>query len=154
MVVHADGKAIDYVGIDAKTGRYLAVDPSDHETRCGATGDTGAAARLIHPAIVLSGDSRKHIPSKRYKSRRVGRETMSRVVVITGGGARDWRRLCTTDGGGGRDGCSLPPPSCPLQALAEETGAVALGGRCRQRRCRVAGGLICCRMILERAGHI
>lgn len=27
MVVHADGKAIDYVGIDAKTGRYLAVDP-------------------------------------------------------------------------------------------------------------------------------
>jgi arylsulfatase len=28
MVVHAEGKAIDYVGIDSKTGRYLAVDPA------------------------------------------------------------------------------------------------------------------------------
>lgn len=27
MVVHADGRLIDYAGIDGKTGRYLAVDP-------------------------------------------------------------------------------------------------------------------------------
>ncbi|HEB7471931.1 arylsulfatase [Salmonella enterica subsp. enterica serovar Heidelberg str. SARA36] len=27
MVLYAKGKLIDYVGIDSKTGRYLAVDP-------------------------------------------------------------------------------------------------------------------------------
>ena len=28
MVTRAEGKMIDYVGIDSKTGRYLAVDPA------------------------------------------------------------------------------------------------------------------------------
>jgi arylsulfatase len=60
MVVHAEGKAIDYVGIDSKTGRYLAVDPATMKP-VAAPQAIPVSRPLIHPAIVLPGDSREHI---------------------------------------------------------------------------------------------
>ncbi|VTM52762.1 arylsulfatase [Klebsiella pneumoniae] len=49
---------IDYVGIDSKTGRYLAVDPRHHEAGACAAGDPCERDPLTTTAIVLPGDSR------------------------------------------------------------------------------------------------
>ncbi len=112
------------VGIDAKTGRYPAVDPATGET-CLPRRDTGAAARLISSGAVLSAIAGAH-PLSTVQSRRSGRETMSRAK-ITGGGT-GLRRLCTTDGGGGRDGTITGRRSLLVRRVEEETGAVALAG--------------------------
>lgn len=57
MVTKAQGKMIDYVGIDSKTGRYLAVDPA---TMKPVPAPQASCERdpLTATAIVLPGDSR------------------------------------------------------------------------------------------------
>ncbi len=51
-------RVIDYVGIDSKTGHYLAVDPATMKAGACAAGDPCERNPLTTTAIVLPGDSR------------------------------------------------------------------------------------------------